>query len=149
MAATAKPARKMAVKFDPARRRKFLAAYRLVGVIRAGCDAANVSRNMVDYARQNDETFRQAFDDARDHAADLLEEEARRRAELGTQKLAISGGKVVLHDGKPVMITEYSDRLMELMLKAVKPERFRERIEHSGDPARPVVVQMLPGDGRL
>lgn len=137
-------------KFTPERQRKFLLAFRESGIVLTGCEAAKVSRQMVYRLRAEDDVFAGLFAAAEEHAADKLEREARRRGEEGWLRPAISGGKVLLDkDSNPVMLREYSDRLMELLLKGRRPAVFRERVEHSGDPARPVVVQMLPGDGRL
>ena len=59
--------------------------------------------------------------------------EARRRAVHGSQRgIFQKGVRVVDHDGEPASETVYSDRLMELILRARFPNDFVERrqVEH-------------------
>lgn len=74
------------------------------------------------------ETYRKAFEVTECRAARTLEDEAVRRAHDGVKKTIRYKGKVVGHEH------EYSDSLMQTMLKATNPEKFRERqsVEHSG-----------------
>jgi hypothetical protein len=58
--------------------------------------------------------------------ADQLEQEARRRAHDGVRKPVYQGGKRVGY------IQEYSDTLLIFLLKGLRPEKYRERFEHSG-----------------
>ena len=60
---------------------------------------------------------------ARDHIADILEGEAIRRAFKGVRVPVYQGGLLAGH------ITQYSDALLTLLLKALRPEKFRERSE--------------------
>lgn len=59
--------------------------------------------------------------EAIEQAADLLEKEARRRAVEGVSKPVYQGGKRV------GFVREYSDVLLIFLLKAARPERYRER----------------------
>lgn len=68
-----------------------------------------------------DVEYQAAFNDARDQAADVLEREAHRRAVTGVQRPVYQGGKCV------GVVTEYSDKLLETLLRAARPEKFRER----------------------
>jgi hypothetical protein len=68
-----------------------------------------------------------------DNAADALEAEAWRRAVAGVREPIVSGGKVVRDDdGQPIAIRRYSDNLLFALLKARRPEKFREQrlVEH-------------------
>lgn len=86
-------------------------------------------------------------------AADLLEEEARRRAYDGVRRLKFDRGKMITipmedldgapildENSKPIMVPyvehEYSDTLMMFLLKGARPERYRDRQEtrHTFDP---------------
>ena len=58
---------------------------------------------------------------ARDAGTDLLEDEAWRRAYSGTERPVFQNGALV---GKT---REYSDLLMELLLKGRRPEKFRDK----------------------
>jgi hypothetical protein len=60
---------------------------------------------------------------ARDQLADRLEAEAIRRAFKGVKTPVYQGGLLAGY------ITQYSDQLLTLMLKALRPEKFRERTD--------------------
>jgi hypothetical protein len=82
-----------------------------------------------------------------ERAADRLEAEAWRRAVDGNDDVMTHQGKVIYHiyptghprggelitdflgDPMPVVIRRYSDRLLELLLKAARPEKFRENVD--------------------
>lgn len=61
-------------------------------------------------------------------ATDALEAEARRRAVDGVPE-------PVFHQGKKCgTVKKYSDRMLEILLKGHRPEKFREKVDmnHSG-----------------
>jgi len=60
---------------------------------------------------------------ARETLADLLEAEAIRRAFKGVRQPVYQGGLLAGH------VTSYSDALLTLLLKAMRPEKYRERSE--------------------
>lgn len=109
------------------RPRKWMRAFLTVladqGVVRVACEAAKIDRSVVYKARETDAVFDQAWQDAIEHAADLLEEEARRRAFVGTMKPVFQGGKEV---GR---VREYSDTLMVFLLKGARPDKYRENVK--------------------
>jgi very-short-patch-repair endonuclease len=80
--------------------------------IRHACIAADISRSAAYKRRETDDEFRLAWDEAIENAADLLEGVYWKRA------------------------VEQSDRALEFLLKAARPEKYRERSEvqakHSG-----------------
>lgn len=83
--------------------------------------------------RRRDPAFAVAWDAAQEQADAALLMEARRRAVHGSQKgIFQKGVRVVDHDGEPASETVYSDRLLELILKARFPNDFVERrqVEH-------------------
>jgi hypothetical protein len=60
--------------------------------------------------------------------ADRLEAEAWRRAVDGVSEPLVSAGKLVRDEnGNPMVIKRYSDNLLALLLRAHKPDRFRDR----------------------
>lgn len=85
--------------------RAFLETLRTHGVITAACLSANIERSTAYRARERDEEFAKLWDDALDQACDLLEFEAKKRAMLG------------------------SDTLLIFLLKAHRPEKYRERFD--------------------
>lgn len=58
---------------------RFLIAFRDSGNVRASCRAAGISRTVAYEKRANDETFRRAWDEAREDAIDVLEATAWQR----------------------------------------------------------------------
>jgi hypothetical protein len=90
----------------------FLEALEKGHTVAGACKAANVGRTTAYEARQRDEDFAVAWRDLEEHAIEVLEAEAYRRA--------IDG----------------SDRLMMFLLKARRPDVYRERMDvrHGDDP---------------
>jgi hypothetical protein len=85
----------------------FIETLRSTGNVRAACDAVGISRQTAYYWRSNDAEFAAAWAQAIEDATDHLEEVARQRA------------------------LETSDTLMIFLLKAHRPDKFRDthRIE--------------------
>jgi hypothetical protein len=79
-----------------------------------------------------DARFKAQYDDARTDAADALEAEAWRRAHDGVDEPVFYQGAVV------GAIRRYSDSLLMLMLRAARPEKYRDRVEHTGKAGEPV-----------
>ena len=144
-------------KLTTSARDKFFSELRRTGIVSVACQAAGVSRTCA-YEHRNKKDadgnltpdaleFSALWDEAEAESADMLESEARRRAHDGCTKYVISNGKMVAGpDGKPLEVTEYSDFLMEKLLKAHKPELFgdRQRLEHAGKiettPSQQVII---------
>ena len=98
------------------------------------CEALGFSYNTVQGAiraaeNRGDDTWRELWDDSYEQFKDSLEQAAIQRARDGTavefRVNAATGERI------PTKI-EYSDSLMEVLLKGAFPERFRERISVSG-----------------
>src|SRR5215212_1427682 len=71
------------------RRRLWLDAYRVSGNVSHACRQAGVSRSALYEWRASDPEFAAAMDEAGEEACDLLEEEARRRAVEGIERLKL------------------------------------------------------------
>jgi hypothetical protein len=98
------------------------------GNVTTASRAANISRNTAYEWREADAAFKSLWDEAVDVSTDMLEAEARRRAVQGWDE-------PVFHQGRKVgKIRKYSDRMLEILLKGHRPEKFRERVDmkHSG-----------------
>lgn len=95
--------------------------------------------------RAADKEFAAAWDEAFEIAVDAEEAEARRRAMQGVSRPLVSGGKVVKDDdGKTIMITEFSDTLMVLRLKAHRLKyRDRSTVELGGPDGGPVKFETV------
>jgi hypothetical protein len=109
---TPKKKRRQASEWRPA----FIAALRNSGNIRAACQAAGIARETVYRNREASAEFRAAWDSALEDAIDVLEATARQRAQAS------------------------SDTLLIFLLKAHRPEKYREttRQEISGPGGGPV-----------
>src|SRR5262245_29225853 len=83
---------------------RFLEVYRQTGNVRLAATAAGIDRDSVYLRRQKDAGFARQMASAREDAVDTLEAEARRRA-LST-----------------------SDTLLIFLLKALRPDTYRESI---------------------
>lgn len=114
------------------------------------CRKAKISRMQAYRVRDEDPGFQMAWDEALQMATEALELEARRRAMQGVREGVYYLGK------RTGSITRYSDTLLIFLLKAHKPEAYRDnhRIEHTGKDGKdlpasstPVVV-ILPDNGR-
>ena len=110
-------------------------------MVTAACNAVGIARSTVYEARQRDEAFAVAWADVEEKIIEQLEAAAIRRARDGVARPVFQGGKLVGHE------RVYSDGLMALLLKARRPERYRDnvRMEHSGPHAAPPQLQ-LPAD---
>jgi uncharacterized protein YdbL (DUF1318 family) len=108
-------------KLTPEKRERFLTILRTDPNVSAAARAINISRRHAYTIREQDPAFAQAWDEAVDEAVDTLETEARRRAIEGTTR-------PVFYKGEEVGgIREYSDTLTIFLLKAHRPEKYRER----------------------
>lgn len=123
------------------RQAAFLAAYRECGTVRHAAEAAKVARSQ-HYEWMADRDYASAFEDAQQEAADALEREAVRRASEGLRRYKFDKGVPIKHPetGEPYFEHEYSDSLLIFLLKGAKPEKYRERVEHSGE-VRALVVR--------
>jgi hypothetical protein len=107
----------------------FLESYRRLGNISSACAAAAVSRATVYRQRAARADFAALMDEAREQAVEAMEAEAWRRAVEGVPDFKL--GK----NGEEIPMRRYSDTLLIFLLKAAKPEKYRERLALSGDPS--------------
>lgn len=98
-------------------RLKFLDGLRMHGVVTRAAMEAGIDRDTAYYERQRDQTFAVEWQEALDRGVDMLEDVAKQRAFAG------------------------SDTLLIFLLKAHRPERYRETI-------RTVSLNITPDDLR-
>jgi hypothetical protein len=91
------------------------------GILTVAAKRAGVDRNTIMRWKKNYPAFMDAFDQALEISIDLLEVEARNRAIRGVKEPVFYKGEIVGHIEKP------SDRLMELLLRAHRPEKYADR----------------------
>lgn len=100
---------------------KFLLSLRDNGNVRLACQIVAIDRQTAYNHRESDQLFRQQWDDAIEEAIECMEAEARRRAMRGITETVFYRGK------KCGVIQKYSDTLLIFLLKAHRPEKYRER----------------------
>lgn len=105
-------------------KRTFIAYYSECGSLVMACNYANIHPASVKGWLAHDEEFRNDYDVATDMAVAILEHEARRRALAG------------------------SDRLLEFLLKSLKPEVYRERYEVKQEVAGDYIIDISNPSGR-
>lgn len=100
---------------------------------------AGYTREYVYTLRKEDPEFEKAWDAALEESLDLCEGELHRRAFIGTDKPVYQGGELV---GK---IREYSDTLAIFLMKAHRPEKYREttRTEITGKNGKAIEIEYL------
>lgn len=101
---------------------------KFIEVLRHSCNVseasrtAGIERNTAYRWRDADPAFAALWAEAEEYAADRLEAEAWRRAVDGTDKPVIHQG--VITD----TYKEYSDRMLEILLKGHRPERYVDKL---------------------
>jgi hypothetical protein len=103
----------------------FLAAFRQLGIITSACEISGIGRSTV-YRWRDDPEFEVKFKDAVEEAVDRLEAEARRRAVEGVEEPIIGRVDKDL-DGVIVHVRKYSDRLMELLLRGNRRDKYNTK----------------------
>lgn len=121
--------------------KKFIQRLSETGNISASCRKAGITRQRAYQVKDEDVVFNAAWKEALVISVENLEFEARRRAELGVLD-------PVFHQGEKVgAIRKYSDTLLIFLLKAHKPDMYRDNQhiehEHKGE----TVLRVLYGDG--
>lgn len=116
-------------KFDLYQKRKFCRVLSQQGNKAVACKSCGIA--YVTFCRHYnaDPQFAKDVDLAMEEAGDMLEAEAIRRA--------VSGVEVAVRDKDGIIIghdMKYSDRLLTLLLKAAKPEKFSDKaqVTHTG-----------------
>lgn len=141
----------------------FCEALRNVPVVRHACEVAGIGRTTAYEARERDERFGKAWDDAVEEGIDRAEQEAFRRAVVGFEEPVLHQGRlqyvyeryevedvngvkqeqyrpVLDANGQPIPLTvrKHSDALLALYLKGRRKKVYAERTEVTGADGGPV-----------
>lgn len=119
------------------RMRIFLRGLAETGIVSRAAARAGWSARDAYAAKAEDKEFADLWANALEFSTDALEMEARRRALHGVTKPVFQQGKLVGH------VQEYSDNLMNTLLKAKRPNEFRENVKMEHDVKGGVLV--VPG----
>lgn len=119
---------------------KFLMAYSATGMIKSAVQAAQIDRS-THYEWLKDPEYKSAFEDAKTHVCDILEDAAFDRAVNGVSQ-------PVFHQGLECGTTqEFSDGLMLRLLAGNMPNKYREKVsaELTGKNGEPIKVIVETG----
>lgn len=108
-------------------RKSFLEGLKACANVRQACEMAGIERTTAYKARERDPSFAAEWEQVIQDAIDSLESEAWRRAREGVTRV-----EPIMYQGQKVaekVITEYSDNLITFLLKANRPEKYREQIK--------------------
>lgn len=108
------------VKFDAKRQELFLKIFKECNSITQAAKAVSISTNTVYEAKASDLDFRASLERAERDILSNLEEEAYRRAVKGVKKAVYHQGRLVGYE------LQYSDRLLEMMLRARDRDRYTQ-----------------------
>ncbi len=118
-----------------AKKEKFLASMSHTNIVTASCESAGISRDT--FYRWKDEGFitQAELNDSYARYLDLIRGELIKRGFVGTPKLIISNGRVVVDaDGQPIMQNQIDSKILLEMAKKHLPEwkdaRFEDEPEH-------------------
>ena len=106
------------------RKQAFLGAFVQCASVTRAAEAAGVCREMHYEWLETDAEYAAEFETTRDQAAQVLEDEAVRRAYQGTVKGIYYVGQLCGAQ------REYSDGMLQMLLKGMRPEKYRERVDH-------------------
>lgn len=142
----AAPTLRPIILLSPEKEEAFLAAIANGGWHTTVLKALNLTWRVLSLHMTVVPDFRERYDEAvkmREQLMTILrEEEADRRAIEGWDDPVFQGGIQV------GVVRKYSDRLMELRLKAADPAKYAERHEYTGADGGPIVQQMVGGPPR-
>lgn len=136
----------------------FLAAFKITASITRAAAAAKIDRVLHYRWLAEDEEYTEAFRQAREEAAQALEDEAIRRAHEGWEEPVIYHGELCYQRDsrgrtrkRVLTVRKYSDQLLLATLKAWLPEKYRERVtaEHTGPDGNPIEVAVTQRAAQL
>ncbi|MEN9904235.1 MAG: hypothetical protein RLZZ555_800 [Pseudomonadota bacterium] len=137
----------------------YLAALRQVPVIKHACEAAGIDRTTAWRAREADEEFAKAEQEAMEEGIDRAEAEAFRRGVVGFEEPVIDKGRLAYRyeryvdddgvehyrlqldeHGQPIPLTvrKHSDAMLGLLLKGRRKKVYADRTELTGPEGGPV-----------
>ncbi len=106
------------------------------GNLRQATDSAGIRRALAYEWRKKDPVFAAAWDDAVEEAHDRIEEEMWRRGIDGFARPVIYKGKIT------DQYTDYSDSLLQTLARGNRPNKFKDRTEHSTPPGAPMQLNV-------
>lgn len=109
------------LEFTEERKLLFLDTLRTTVNVTLAAQAVGISSGTAYRHKKDDALFAERWDEALQEGIDLLEHKAHQRAFLGVEEPVFHKGEVCGY------VTKYSDALTALLLKAHRPDKYRER----------------------
>jgi len=124
--------------WNPELEETFLDLYHEYGNIGRCAEMLKISPSLINYHRNGDPDFDEKCINCEEAFADQVELKMLDRALNGTKESVVYQGEIKTDEhGHPLTVTKHSDRLMELAMKAQKPDKYRERREITGANGQP------------
>jgi len=117
------PGPQQAEDIEQRRQMRYLTALAEEGTIAAGLKRAAITRARLFEWREHIPNWDLREQQSKDDFADRVEQEAIRRGVEGVEVPVYQAGKLIGYR------TEYSDPLLILVLRAVRPDRYREKLD--------------------
>lgn len=114
----------------------FVETFREKGIIRAACEAAGIRRGLHSSWKRSDPTFAEDCEEALEDAVDRIEKEMIRRGIDGFERPIIYQGKIT------GQYKDYSDALLITLAKGMRPQRYKDRTEHTTPKGQPLEVNV-------
>lgn len=124
-------------------RAHFLDTFEWCGMVTMACKLTGICRTTVYEERQRNEEFATAWADVEERTTERMEREAYRRAVEGVDSPVLYKGEFVkTEDGSQLVEREYSDTLLTFLLKARKPNVYRDNVSvrHTGAEGGPIEI---------
>jgi len=117
---------------------RFLEQIALNANVGDACEAAGIGRTTFYTRKNNDPEFAAQYQEAMERSLDRLESAAFARAVNGVEEITLRGREVI-------KTVKYSDGLLQFLLKAHRPGKFKDKTTHEhtgpdGQPLAPAVV---------
>lgn len=125
--------------FSEERKHQFLEALRKSPNVTVAARKVGISTSTVAKHRKDDPLFEERFQEALNEAIDMLEHNAHQRAFQGVEKGVYYKGDLV--DTQ----LEYSDALTMFLLKAHRPEKYRERSQVDSNVTGGMTLRVVTG----
>jgi effector-binding domain-containing protein len=130
---------RLAGTLDEKRKHIFLRVLAETANLKIAAEAAGYRTTAaVNRLRKEDPSFDAAVIEAAEAAADIIESEATRRAVQGIKKAIYYKGEIIDYE------LVYSDSLLQLLLKAAKPDKYADRSQQKVDVTGKIGVAVIP-----
>ncbi len=106
------------------KKQQFLERLAATGNVTGCAEAFGLARPTLYRHRKEDSEFAESWDEAIELAVEVLEDEARRRGVEGVEEPVFYKGEIC------GTVRKYSDTLLIVLLKAHRPEKYRELVDH-------------------